>query len=131
MSGSWTIRVKSINASWQQGFRLAGTSAHDGDWLASPNLTVPLVTSSNWSIQALARPSGSSPWMVSRTRDRMSFDPVEGIRIAIGCDDGPPPGDLDFDDLVLECITDDPLLKPKGQNIPPIQIPEGRLGRQG
>jgi len=63
----------------------------------------------------------------------MSFDADKGVVVTIYADDNPgPTADNDFNDLIVECTSEDPELRPPGVRATPLDltIPEQAMGHR-
>lgn len=102
MQGSWTVSVKSKNASWAQRFVIEGSSnGVDGNY----NETSPpvFVSGTQWGITIQHNPSGPMSWRQSRHR-MVRFRTSGGqFLFDIESDDSGADSDEDFNDLILTC----------------------------
>lgn len=100
MQGSWTVSVKSKNASWAQRYVIHGsTNGVDGEYYdTSPPV---FVNGSEWGITVQHNPSGPVSWIQSRTR--MVRFRISGGQFLFDIESNDTGGDEDFDDLILIC----------------------------
>ncbi len=103
MQGSWTVAVKSQNASYKQRFLIQGSDNADGIYIVGNNPPPPLdVTGAQWTItiQHLPRGRGAS-WRQSAERLGTPVRSGGTVRFDILYNDSG--GDQDYDDLILTC----------------------------
>lgn len=102
LQGTWSVSVKSKDASWAQRFVIAGADSGDGTYTGSTSTPAVLTSGAQWGITVEHDPSGPASWGPSRMR--IANPRVDGafFKIDIESDDGGGlPGDEDFNDLVL------------------------------
>jgi hypothetical protein len=101
MQGSWTITVKSKNASFPQRFVVSnaasGNGAHDGLPSAGPLA----VTGASWTIDIQNNPGDG--WRSSKAR--LKLPTVVGGSYRFDIESNDAGSDSDYDDLVLTCTT--------------------------
>src|SRR5688572_7841824 len=101
MQGSWTVSVKSKNASFPQRFIIAGADSGNGTYVGAVATAPVPVTGEHWRIQIQNDPGGG----FVDSADQIKFPIISGghYRFDIQSDDAG--GDGDFNDLVLTCST--------------------------
>ena len=102
MQGSWTVSVKSKNASFNQRFVISGAASGNGVHTGTVGTSV-FVTGAQWSVNVQSQSANGQPWKDSR--QRIGTPGVSGglVRVDIRSDDVGGGNDVDFDDLVLTC----------------------------
>jgi len=99
MQGSWTVSVKSKNASFDQRFVISGAAGGNGPHAGTVGSSA-FITGPQWSVNIQSQAPGQ-PWMDSR--QRITFPTVSAglVQFDIRSDDTGADGD--FNDLVLTC----------------------------
>lgn len=123
LSGRWTLRALSVDAGWQQGVSITGSS-NDGVHALTPGAEID-IESEAFVVTAQALDPATT-WIDSLQYDVYAWDDTVGMTVTISADDNPPHGDLDFNDLVVVCLPrDDELVSPHvGLARPDLTIPE-------
>src|SRR5262249_4018256 len=110
--GTWSIRVLSKDADFDERFTIAGSAASDGSYPGTPGTAVTVsgtrgVLTMEWNDRA------GSGWQPSATRRSAAFTVEGGLVLTLGADDNTPAArDFDYNDMVLECRYLDPALNP-------------------
>ena len=102
LQGTWSVSVKSKDASWAQRFVIAGSDSSDGTYSGVTSTPDVLVTGEQWGVTIENNPTGPISWRPSRAK--LANFRVDGafFKVDIESDDGGGfPGDEDFNDLVL------------------------------
>ncbi len=101
MQGSWTVSVKSKNASYPQRFKIAGAASGNGTYSGVVSTPPVLVTGGSWSITIQNNPGSG----YVDSADQIKFPAISGglYRFDIESNDAGP--DQDFNDLILTCST--------------------------
>jgi hypothetical protein len=100
MQGFWTVSVKSKRASWDQRFRIEG-STNGVDGIYDETSAPILVTGSQWGITVEHNPSGPVSWLQSR--HRLANWQTSGSQFMFDIETDDSHGDEDFNDLILTC----------------------------
>jgi hypothetical protein len=132
LSGTWTITAVAKFAAWDQRIIISGSNNADGVYGMVVGSVIPNVQGIDMQIQTQAFNPGLGQWVDSFQLDRMSWDAVKGIVITIAADDRTDAPDLDFDDLIVECVSSDRELSVPPLNNPPLDltIPEQYVKRR-
>jgi hypothetical protein len=125
LSGKWTLRAIGNEAGWTQGVRITGSLAHDGDHVMLLGSELPHVEGGSFTVTPQALNPATNVWIDSLEQEQFGWDDQVGLTLTISADDNPP-GDLDFNDLVLLCLAeDDALVSPNAGIVrPDLTIPE-------
>lgn len=108
----WAIHVDQNNALYSQRFVISRSASSDGSYAASLGMSPVTVSGEEWTLAMEWNDNNSSGWQASRIRRSAEYTVQGGFTIVLAADDGPAPGDQDFDDLVLICKSLDPTTDP-------------------
>ena len=112
---------------------ITGSAGNDGIHEMVLGTVFGPVEGSSFEVKPYAWNPSINEWIPSQEREIMSFEANKGMVITIYADDAPGAGaDGDFNDLVVECTCDDPILQPPKVRQPPLDltIPEQAIGRR-
>jgi hypothetical protein len=102
LQGTWSVSVKSKDASWAQRFIIAGADSGNGTYTGSTATPAVLASGEQWGVTIEHNPTGPASWDPSRMR--LTNPRVDGafFKVDMESDDGGGlAGDEDFNDLVL------------------------------
>lgn len=99
---SWTVSVKSKNASFAQRFIISGAAAGNGTYDGKTTTPPVFVSGDNWSIKIQNKPTNQA-WVDSD--DQITFPALSGGLVQFDIQSNDAGGDEDFDDLILTCST--------------------------
>ncbi len=101
MQGSWSVKVKSKSAAFNQRFIISGATTGNGTYEGKVSTPIVNVTGSHWSI-AIQHDPGSG----YRASDaRIKFPTITGGNYVFDIESNDTGGDQDFNDLILTCST--------------------------
>lgn len=132
LSGKWTLRVIENEAGWTQGVRIIGSLAHDGDHVMGLGSELQHVEGASFTVTPQALNPSTNVWVTSLEQEQFGWDDQSGLTLTLSADDSPP-GDFDFNDLVLLCLAeDDALVSPNAGVVrPDLTIPESLVNFEG
>jgi hypothetical protein len=102
LQGTWSVSVKSKDASWAQRFVVDGADSGNGTYSGTTGTPAILVSGDQWGVSIENNPTGPVSWRPSRAR--LANHRVDGafFKVDIESDDGGGfAGDEDFNDLIL------------------------------
>ncbi len=103
MQGSWNIQVTQKFAARDQRFIVSGAGSGNGIHQGVVGSPTVLVTGSSWSLQVQNK--NGTVWQNSTEKILLSPAPCTGFSLASDDGGGAGAGDLDFNDLVVQCTT--------------------------
>lgn len=110
--GDWLVRVNQKNADFSQQFTISGSDSSDGTYPGIPG-TVVSVSGQEWTLNAEWNNNVDSGWQPSRVQRVTTYGLQEGLRITLGIDDDwLTLADGDYDDMILNCESLDPIINP-------------------
>jgi hypothetical protein len=112
LSGTWTLTAIAKLAAWDQRVVISGSTNADGAHPMGAGTVIPNVRGIDFEVKSQALNPVTGLWLDSFQIEVMSWDPVKGVMLTISADDRTNAPDADFDDLVVECTTNDPELVP-------------------
>jgi hypothetical protein len=101
MQGSWTVSVKSKDASFAQRFIISGAASGNGTYVGQVSTSPVLVTGANWSIHIQNNPGSG----FINSADQIKFPAISGGQYRFDIQSNDAGGDQDFNDLILTCST--------------------------
>ncbi len=101
MQGTWTVSVKSKNASFPQRFIISGATSGNGTYVGAVATPAVLVTGAHWSITIQNNPGAG----FINSADQITFPTTSAGQHHFDIQSNDAGGDSDFNDLVLMCST--------------------------
>jgi len=101
LQGSWTVSVKSKDATYPQRFVISGSDSADGTYdgiVGSPSVHV---SGSQWTLTVQHNPTGPISW--SPSAERLGTPYLAGDQLKFDIRSNDAGGDADYNDLVLTC----------------------------
>ena len=129
LSGNWTLTAIGKEAGWTQGVRVQGSVGQDGVHEMNLGDVLPQLRGEEITVTPYAFNPATQEWVESLERTLFSWDPVKGVVVTIYADDAPGLGDLDFNDLVVECVSDEREIRAPERRSLDLTIPEQVIGR--
>ncbi|RYF51416.1 MAG: hypothetical protein EOO38_03290 [Cytophagaceae bacterium] len=125
LCGKWLLQAITHDATWQQRIVISGSVAHDGPHVLALGVSLPHVDGKSLEIVAQAFNPTTKTWVNSLMKEELNWDNVKGLQMRLSVDDNPPHGDLDFNDLVVLCTSEDKdLVSPLAGTRPDLTIPK-------
>jgi hypothetical protein len=119
--GDWLVQCDQVNADFSQQFIIRGSDNADGIYNGTQGTQIARVSGQQWSISTEWNDNISSGWQSSDIKRSASYTLQEGLVIMLGADDNTPDQrDFDYDDLILNCKSLDPIINPT----PPPSVPD-------
>ena len=112
LSGTWTLRATTNQAGWDQRVRIAGSTNADGAHPMVVGTVIPNVRGVDMEVTTQAFNPVVGRWLDSFQIEMMSWDPAKGVMLTISADDRTDAPDADFNDLIVECVSNDPEIVP-------------------
>lgn len=122
LSGTWTLTAIAKLAAWDQRLIITGSLNADGTHPMVVGTVIPDIRGTDFEVKSQARNAATGQWLDSAQIDLMSWDPVKGVVVTIAADDHTAAPDLDFDDLIVECVSSDRELTPPPFNNPRLDL---------
>lgn len=101
MQGSWTVKVKSKNASFPQRFIISGAASGNGTYAGAVATPAVLVTGAAWAITIQNNPGSG----FINSAEQIKFPTLSAGQYRFDIESNDAGGDQDFDDLILTCST--------------------------
>jgi hypothetical protein len=131
LRGTWTLTAVSSEAGWTQGVLITGSAAHDGIHPMAVGDVIADVSGHELTVKPHAFDPDVGIWEESLEQEQMSWDPNKGVVITIYADDHPSgTPDHDFNDLVVQCSSQDRDLAAPGHRDMDLTIPEQGVGHR-
>lgn len=128
LAGRWTLKAIAKEAGWIQGISIVGSLSHDGIYEMDVGTTIEHIEGDAITITLMAFNPAPGFWVESLEREVYQWDDAVGMTLTLSADDNPP-GDLDFNDLVVACTCErgDMASPHAGVPRPDLTIPEQLL----
>jgi len=112
--GPWTVEVAQKDAAFSERFVIEGSDASDGAYPGETGTPAVSVTGERWRIRLEWNDNAGSGWQPSAMRRLdVGYTIQQGLVVQVGADDNYEEfRDDDFNDVVLECRSDDPRVNP-------------------
>ena len=101
MQGSWTVRVKSKDASFPQRFIISGAASGNGTYVGAVATPPVFVTGAAWAITIQNNPGSG----FVNSGEQIKFPTVSGGQYRFDIESNDAGADEDFNDLILTCST--------------------------
>jgi hypothetical protein len=112
LSGKWSLKAIENEAGSPQRITITGSNK-DGKYPMVIGTRVDDLSGERIEITAQALdPRFGQRWVGSAMKEVMRWSADQGITVTLFCDDDPLSPDGDFNDLVVECTSNDPILMP-------------------